>query len=60
MRDSKQQKHQIKQQPIITLSIKTITNKNKNNNTNNEQEANGGIHEFVDSWFGIICKETRL
>ena len=58
-RDSKQQKHQIEQQNNNNI-INKNNNELKKNNTNNKQEANGGIHEFVDSWFGLICKETRL
>lgn len=43
-----------------TTNISNINNNNNNNNHNHEKEANGGIHEFADSQFGLICKDTRL
>ena len=49
---------------LTIISKSTTTNKNNinniNNNNSNEKEENGGIHEFADSQFGIICKEIRL
>ena len=46
----------------ITTTKSTTKNNNdiNNNNNNNEKEANGGIHEFADSQFGLIYKEPRL
>ena len=45
-----------------TTSTSTTTNSTNinNNNNNNEKESNDGIHEFTDSQFELICKETRL